>query len=167
MATKVDNSSSPLARDNCASLTISGRMPYFAGLKKLACTASRNRTSSKGSMRWESSATMPSSMIDDLERLGELQHARLREAVRHLAGVPGEGEKRDDENGAGDREIPGSQRSIGGNRDGHDGDDHLVDVVVERAQKLSPEKALEASVGQQFAVAADPVDALWVAIHAG
>ena len=37
MAAKVESSSSPLARVNCASGSISGRMPYFAGLKKLAC----------------------------------------------------------------------------------------------------------------------------------
>jgi hypothetical protein len=44
MATNVLISRRPLARDRSRSGRISGRMPYFAGLKNVACTAIRKRT---------------------------------------------------------------------------------------------------------------------------
>ena len=44
MATKVDISRMPLARDRSRSGSISGRMPYFAGLKNVACSAIRKST---------------------------------------------------------------------------------------------------------------------------
>ena len=44
IATNVLISSRPLARDSSRSGSISGRMPYFAGLKNVACIAIRNST---------------------------------------------------------------------------------------------------------------------------
>ena len=44
IATNVLISSTPFARDRSRSGSISGRMPYFAGLKNVACSAIRNST---------------------------------------------------------------------------------------------------------------------------
>ena len=44
MATNVLISSRPFARDRSRSGSISGRIPYFAGLKNVACSAIRNGT---------------------------------------------------------------------------------------------------------------------------
>ncbi len=44
IAANVLISSRPLARDSAASGSTSGTMPYFAGLKKVACAAIRKST---------------------------------------------------------------------------------------------------------------------------
>ena len=63
MATKVESSSNPLARESCASGMNSGRMPYFAGLKKFECVASRKSTTSNRLMLDVVSAQIPISMM--------------------------------------------------------------------------------------------------------
>ena len=60
IATNVLISSSALARDRSLSGSISGTMPYFAGLNIVECSAIRNSTTSISSMRVEKKAASPS-----------------------------------------------------------------------------------------------------------
>ncbi len=60
IATKVLISSSAFARERSLSGSISGMIPYLAGLKMVECSAIRNRTKSINSMRVEKNATSPS-----------------------------------------------------------------------------------------------------------
>ena len=62
IATSVLISIRPLARERSRAGSISGTMPYFAGLKKVDRSAIRNTTPSINSMRPEKKARNPSSI---------------------------------------------------------------------------------------------------------
>ena len=146
MAAKVESSSSPLARVNCASLSISGRMPYFAGLKKLACIASRNRTTSSISMLRMVKSDHADAHDHDFESLGDLENARFAEAIGELAGVTGEQQEWQNEDGARNRQVARAEQLIRGQLHRAHRHDHLINVVVERGQELRPEEGLKAAV---------------------
>ena len=77
MATKVLISSKALARERSASGSISGRMPYLAGLKMVECSAIKNRTSSINSMRVEKKAASPSPITNTSKTLTPIRTLRL------------------------------------------------------------------------------------------
>ena len=87
----------------------------------------------------------------DLEQLGDLQDARLAEAVCDLAGGAGEKQERQDKDRVGHRQIlAASSVLIDRDLDRSDRYNHLVDVVVERGQKLGPKKGLETAIAKKF-----------------
>jgi len=86
---------------------------------------------------------------EDLEDLDADEYFALADGVGEMAGVAGEEQKRDDEDGSGERQIEAARAGIGGHVDGAHGDGDLVDVVVERTEELRPEEGLEAGVFQE------------------
>ena len=84
----------------------------------------------------------------DFEKLDADQHAALAHQVGEVAGVSAEHERGQSENGRHQRHV----RRIGV---AHvQGDDGLIDAVVERAQELGPEEGLEAAVLKDVAESA-------------
>src|SRR5579872_6623849 len=77
IATNVLISSSPLARDNSLSGTISGTIPYFAGLKTVECTAIRNRTVIINGMLVDRNDARPRSITKISKTLTEIRTVRL------------------------------------------------------------------------------------------
>ena len=77
IATNVLISSSPLARDRSLSGSISGTMPYFAGLKMVEWRAIKNKTNSISSMRVEKNAASPSVMTKISNTFTEIKTLRL------------------------------------------------------------------------------------------
>ena len=80
-------------------------MPYFAGLKTVECSAIRNSTTSINSTLCEKNAAMPQRHHRDLEDLDPDQHRALADGVGQVAGVAGEQQERQHEDGAGQRQI--------------------------------------------------------------
>ncbi len=88
----------------------------------------------------------------DLGGLHELQHPRLVVAIRQLSGHAGEQHERQDEEPGRDvgqqrRVQPGIARRLVGREDN---ERVLVDIVVERAERLGAEERQEAALNQQF-----------------
>ena len=110
IAANVLISSRPFARDSSRSGRISGTMPYFAGLKNVACSASRNSTPSSQSKRPALKATTAPSHRDDFERLRDDQDRALVEAIGDLSRVAGEQQERQDEDDADGRQLPAAVR---------------------------------------------------------
>ncbi len=77
IATKVVISSSALARERSLSGSISGTMPYFAGLKMVECRARRNSTRSMSSMRVEKKTATASIITKTSNTLMEIKIVRL------------------------------------------------------------------------------------------
>ena len=80
MARKVLISNSPLARERSLSGSNSGRMPYLAGLKKVACRAIKNRTPSINSIRPDRNAKNPSPIAPISKALVTTRTVRLLQA---------------------------------------------------------------------------------------
>ena len=134
IATNVLISSSALARDSSLSGSISGTMPYFAGLKKVECSAIRNSTTSISSMRVEKNAASAEQHHEISKTLTRDQHRALADDVRQMAGVSREQQERDHKYApASDRySLPdpcGAATCTARMRN-----DDLVDVVVEGAR---------------------------------
>ena len=70
-------SSKALARERSRSATISGTIPYLAGLNTVECSAIRNSTTSISSIRVEQNAAIPSAMIRISNPLTEISTVRL------------------------------------------------------------------------------------------
>ena len=77
IATNVLISSNPFARDRSLSGSISGTMPYLAGLKTVECRAIKNSTTSINSMRVEKNAARPSTMTKISNTFTEIKTLRL------------------------------------------------------------------------------------------
>src|ERR1700676_2699235 len=77
IATKVLISSSALARDRSLSSSISGTMPYFAGLNMVECRAMRKSTTSMSSRRVEKNTAMASAMTQTSNTLTAIRTVRL------------------------------------------------------------------------------------------
>ena len=93
-------------------------------------------------------------MIDDFERLGDLEDARLAEAIGELSGVTGEQQEWQNEDGARDGQVARAEQLIGGQLDRAHRHDHLINVVVERGQELRPEEGLKAIVAKKRGISA-------------
>ena len=85
----------------------------------------------------------------DFEDLDADQHAALADGVGQVAGVAGEEQRGQDEDGA----ARAGRKARVGVAD-VEGDDGLIDVVVERAEELGPEEGLEAAVLEDVAESA-------------
>ncbi len=85
---------------------------------------------------------------DNLQRLGALQHTGFGEAVGKLSGGAREQQEWNYEHRACKSEITAARLRIRCQAQRHDRDDHLVNVVVERAQELGPQESLETAVGK-------------------
>src|SRR6266481_5670919 len=77
IATNVLISSSALARDSSLSGSISGTMPYFAGLNMVECRAMRNSTTSMNSIRVEKNTAKASPITQTSNTLTEIRTVRL------------------------------------------------------------------------------------------
>ena len=77
MATKVLISSSALPRERSRSSSISGTMPYLAGLKMAACSPIRKTTSSMPSVQPAISVVSPKSMMAISKSLTPISTRRL------------------------------------------------------------------------------------------
>ena len=77
MARNVLISMTPLTRDRAVDGTISGRMPYFAGLKSADCSDMRNSTVSMSGMFSVQNARQPSAMAPISRSLVAMSTRRL------------------------------------------------------------------------------------------
>ena len=105
IATKVLISSRALARERSISGSISGTMPYFAGLKTVECSAMRKSTKSIHGTLVVKNAARPHYHGEDLECLDADEHGALAYCVGKMAGVTGEEQGRNHEDRASEREV--------------------------------------------------------------
>ncbi len=84
----------------------------------------------------------------DLENLDADQDLALADGIRQLPGVSGEEQRRQHEDGAGEREVFAALVGLRDDVDRAQRDDDAVGVIVERAQKLRPEEGDEAAIFQ-------------------
>ena len=148
MATSVVISSSALARERSRSETSSGTMEYFAGLKTVECTAIRNSTTNIQATLWEKKTTMPSAITAISKILTAIRTRALADGVGKLAGVSGEQQRWQHEDGAGEGEILAALVGLRDDVHRAEGDDDAVGVIVERAEELGPEEGQEAVILQ-------------------
>ena len=101
MATKVVISSSALPRERSRPGSISGTMPYLAGLNTAECRAIRKSTNSIHSMlvvkKWRDPRHG-----EDLKDLDADEYFAFADGVGEMAGIAGEEQERDDKDGAGE-----------------------------------------------------------------
>jgi len=90
----------------------------------------------------------------DLEGFGDLEDPGLAEAIRDLAGGAREQQEGDHEHRACQRRVARPDVLIESQVDRHDGDEHLIYVVVERGEKLGPQERAEPAIAEQFRVRA-------------
>ena len=89
---------------------------------------------------------MPSAITAISKILTRDQHLALADGVRQLAGVSGEQQRRQHEDGAGQREVLAALVGLRDDVHRAQRDDDAVGVVVERAQELGAEEGQEAAV---------------------
>ena len=71
-----------------------------------------------------------------------------------LPGVTGKQQEWQNEDCARQRQVARAEQLIGGQFDGAHRDDHLIDVVVEGRQELSPEDGLESAIHDESGIPA-------------
>ena len=152
MATNVPISTIALPPTSSESRSTSGSNPYLAGAKNVECMPIRNSAPSNTSMLLGGEAEAGDRHDRDLGGLDGLQHQRLVVTIGELAGHAGEQHERQDEQPRGDvGQQRGRQCRVARGLVGREDDQHvLVDIVVERAQRLRAEERQEASLDQQF-----------------
>ena len=89
---------------------------------------------------------------DDLQGFGDLEHAGFRVVVGKLSGITGKKNEGKDKNGARESQITSAGGAVKRHVNGGERHDHLVDIVVKCAEKLSPQETFEASVAEQRSI---------------
>ena len=148
------------AREIARRAAISGTMPYFAGLKNVACTAIRNSTASIADRRGRTMSAGMASAIATISSTLRPDRARVRllNDVGEVAGVAGEEQEGQDEDRARPSTCAASRARA--SRIGVERDDDLVDVVVERAEKLRPQEGLQSRVRERRPIGAGAMRSL-------
>ena len=126
-------------------------MPYFAGLNSVDCKAIKKRTSQHQLevRRIQSQNSQPHRA--NLHRLCPDQNFAFVVDVRPMAGVTGEEEKGQDEDGADQCQLASPAAGAADTCDCEQRDDDLIDAVVERPQELGPKKRFEAARAEKVA----------------